>query len=229
MSIAYPETFCSRKASELDDVQVAEMASLFSAHYGRWGSRGPKPGEAVRMSAPRLRADFLFDDSITVVLAKLEGKLVGHVFYKQFEISTGSGIWITQLVVDAAMRSRKIASRLLGIAVSHARSLKVCAMATSHPHAVKALENAAGSQCTPSVADLLAEKVLAACGVPYVQGKKLRVSEVPASSVIDTGFFVDHTEVDALRASIPDWRLGELREGEEFLAIALRGISACMV
>lgn len=86
------------------------------------------------------------------------------------------------------------------------------------------MEKAAGARCELSAVVETAPAFLAACGVPYVQGKALNVSTAPLRSTIDTGFFVDHAEADALRAAIPDWHLGPLGEGEEVLGLAARPI-----
>jgi hypothetical protein len=57
---------------------------------------------------------------------------------------------------------------------------------------------------------------VAASGIPYVKGKKLIMSGTTA--IIDTQFFVDHTEVNDLLGKQEDWKLGPLEDGQEFFA-----------
>lgn len=208
----------------LDDATLDSMAQLFSAHYGVWGPRGPKPGERVRMSAARLREQHLFDNACGTVLASSpEGELVGHLTFRVFDFFGGRAVWMSQLIVHSAWRSQKLASMMLASALATVHDLRACGMATSHPHAVRAMEKVFGARCEPAVASTLAEPFVASCGIPYIiQGAPRRVSATPPSSVIDTRFFVDHAEVDALRASMPNWHLGELNEGEEFFVLAVR-------
>ena len=124
---------------------------------------------------------------------------------------------------------------LLSAAVSSRPSgLRVCGVATTHPYAVRALENAAGPVCDPAAVAPIAAAVVAASGGPYVHGKPLRiahgaeaadgaVSVAGVVSAIGTGFHEDRTGVDAIRASLgASWQLGDLEDGEEYLAIALR-------
>lgn len=59
-----------------------------------------------------------------------------------------------------------------------------------------------------------------ASSVPYVQGKRIRVGD--AESIIETDFHVDHAEVDAIAASIPDWKLGKLNVGDEYFAFTIK-------
>lgn len=48
--------FSSASACKLSDQHLSEHAALFSAHYGTWGSRGPHPGQRVKMGLQGLRA-----------------------------------------------------------------------------------------------------------------------------------------------------------------------------
>lgn len=257
-----------RPAEELAAAQLQAMAELFSAHYGVWGKGGPAPGARVRLSAARLRASYLPDGACFTALATdaASGEHVGHATYRLFPFQGGLGMWVSQLVVHRDWRGRKVASQLLGAAVAAPHNLRACGLASSHPHAVRAMEKAVGARCSPAVIADIAPAFLAASGVAYVQGKELRiaasdgaatagtgapeaaeatqaaaivVSEPTAGAetaateatvalpaeprcTIDTAFFVDHSEVDALRVAMPDWQLGPLADGEEFLAIAVR-------
>jgi GNAT superfamily N-acetyltransferase len=219
-------TLTLRAPVDLDPSTLDRMAHLFSAHYGVWGAGGPRPGERVRLSAERLRAEYLGDASCRAALAlSPEGTLVGHLILRVFDFDGGSAAWISQLVVHRDWRSRRVASLLAGGALAALPSLRACGMATAHPHAVRAMERAVGARCDPAVTAALAAPFLAACGVRYAQAAaaRVRVTAAPPCSVIDTRFHVDHAEADALRAAVPGWRLGDrLAGGEEYLALAVR-------
>lgn len=226
-----PEFRCSvtiRPAAELAAAQLQAMAEVFSAHYGVWGGGGPAPGARVRLSATRLRASYLTDDASFAAVAtdSTTGAHIGHATYRLFPFQGGIGMWVSQLVVHRDWRGRKVASQMLGAAVATPHNLRACGLASSHPHAVRAMEKAVGVRCSPAVVAGIAAAFLAASGVSYVQGKELRIAAAtdasPPRCSIDTAFFVDHGEVDALRVGMPDWQLGPLVDGEEFLAIAVR-------
>lgn len=215
-----------KPASVLTLEEVQRMAELFSGFYGVWGASGLTPGGRVRLSATRLRADYLAGDLcfVTVATKADDDSLLGHLIFRLFAFDGGAGMWISQLVVHGGSRGHKIASRMLGAAVAMPHNMRACGMATSHPHAVRAMEKAVGARCSPAAIAEVAPAFLAASGVSYVQGKELRISpgSTPPRCTIDTGFFVDHDEVNRLRADMVDWQLGPLAEGEEFLAVAVR-------
>jgi len=87
---------------------------------------------------------------------------------------------------------------------------------SSHPHAVRALERAKSKSCDPKEISKHAESLITASGITYVQGCPLVLSA--DCSVINTHFFVDHTEVNELLNKESDWKLGPLNDGEEFFA-----------
>jgi GNAT superfamily N-acetyltransferase len=210
-------------ATDVDHSMLDRMAHLFSSHYGVWGAGGPQPGEPVRLSTQRLREEYLGDASCRAALAfSPEGTLVGHMIFRVFEFGGGSAAWISQLVVHHDWRSRKVASIMMGGALTTLHNLRACGMATSHPYAVRALEKAVGAKCDPAVIATIAAPFIASCGVPYVQASHVRITATPPCSIIETRFFVDHSEVDALRAAMPAWQLGQLADGEEFFALAVR-------
>ncbi len=60
------------------------------------------------------------------------------------------------------------------------------------------------------------ESLISASGVPYVQNCRLYLSDDRA--VINTSFFVDHTEVNRILENQKTWRLGSIDDGEEFFA-----------
>ena len=82
------------------------------------------------------------------------------------------------------------------------------------------MERARDSRCSPSLISKHAAGLIAASGIPYDQGCPLRHSE--EGSIIETTFFVDHTEVNKLLAEEEDWQMGPLNDGEEFFAFVFK-------
>jgi hypothetical protein len=138
--VSFTTTIKPRAA--LSDAEVAECAALFSAHYGVWAARGPRPGARVTMSPAMLHRSCLFDDDCGVVLLREGGgaeggggtgalALVGHAFFRRFAFgrapaaaaatttanvaaaATGPAVWVTQLVVASGARGRRVASAML--------------------------------------------------------------------------------------------------------------------
>ena len=89
-------------------------------------------------------------------------------------------------------------------------------MATSHPHAVRALEKSVGKKCEAETIIRHAKEVIIACGVDYV-----KKGVYSGGCTINTKFDVDHTEINQLIASDDEWELGKVKEGEEFLVFLL--------
>ena len=198
---------------------LSQCATLFGEHYGVWGANGYKPGERVKLGRHRLKSQWLFDKNCFVVLARKQtGELVGHAFVCRFLWGAGFASWITQLVVAANERRQGIASTLCNMAY-HPHDL-ASGLVSSHPFAVRALERARDRRCSPSLISKHAAGLIAASGIPYVQGCPLQLGE--ERSIIETKFFVDHTEVNNFLAEEEDWQMGPLKDGEEFFAFVFK-------
>lgn len=216
-------TTAVKTVSSLTIGEMAAMAALFSEHYGMWGPGGRSPGQRIRLSVDRLQAGYLFDEHCgAVIAAAIDGTIIEQLLFRRFHFGLGDALWISQLAVRSEWRSRTVATALVRSGIAECRNLQACGMAASHPYAVRAMENAVGVRCSPSVISTVAVPFLVACGIPYVQGMPLRISQLPPTSVVNTSYFVNHAEVNAIRASMPDWLLGEIADGEEFFAVAVR-------
>lgn len=79
---------------------------------------------------------------------------------------------------------------------------------------MKALQNAIRGSVDPVFITQEAASILQASGVPYVKDRSAHIK----GCQVDTQFFVDHTELLRIISGLPDWRLGELLEGYEFIA-----------
>lgn len=203
-------------ASDVSDMQLEACAQLFSNHYGVWGQgSGREPGSRVRLSAPRLKAQCLFNEACFLCTASVGGTLVGHAFVTNFPYNSSSVSWITQLCVHNDYRGRHIASQLCRMAWDVSSEF-ACGLASSHPYAVRALERATQRRCNPTMIMQHGRNMVAASGIPYLSGCGMSTS---GACALNTSFFVDHTEVDRLAAAVPGWCLGSLPDGEEYLAV----------
>jgi len=177
------------------------------------------------MSADRLRRDHVDIDGARIVYASDNGQVVGHAFGVIFnakltnphtsqpeEQSVG---WLTQLVVHTAYRHRGIASTLCHTFWSPEQS--VWGLVTSHPHAVRALERARHVRCDPKRIAINATELVEQTPVPYVNGREHVCNDTQV--VINTDFDVDHSDIQRILGEFgSQWRLGELKDGWEFLA-----------
>ncbi len=210
----------------VSDAVAAECAALFSAHYGTWSARGARPGAPIALSPARLRAAVLFDDACGVVLHRdgRSGALLGHAFFRRFDVAVapgaaeGAAVWVTQLVVAASERGKRIATAMLLRLFS--RGLVAFGLLSSHPHAVRALEHAAALRCDRARIAAAAPALQAAAGVPYFRAEDVDVAG--GRCVVRNGFFADHAGVDAILTAYSGagrpFVLGPLGEGEEFIA-----------
>ena len=86
-----PFSFTEYGAKAVTQEVLKECSDLFSAHYGKWGVRGVRPGEQVRLSAIKLKQQYLWneDTCVLVTARNPEGKLIGHAFGCHFEYEKG--------------------------------------------------------------------------------------------------------------------------------------------
>lgn len=204
---------------------VADFSALYSRHYGVWGSCGPHPGEAVRLSSERIQ-DLLVEDSI-VVWATAFGNLVGYAIAVQTTVAgIGKFSWVTQLVVHAEHRKQDVGKTLL-FTIWRFTNYFAWGLISANPYAIRALEKATRRRCQPQrIAKSLKALVgLAAKVVPYVDvSTEILVNS--AESRVNTKFFLDHSQLPAMLAASTaeekPWTLGPLPEGWEWLAFTFQ-------
>lgn len=201
---------------------ISETAKLFSENYGVWGNEVKEPlivGNNVKLSPNRLKEQYLFNDNCGVSLAILDGNIVGQCFFTSFVIKEiGNIVIITQLVVHPDYRGDKIGQKLIHLCLD--TEWKICGLITSHPYAVRGLEKATGLKCDPILIKAYAGFVITNSNIPYLQNCILDCTV--NKSIINTNFFVDHTEINELLTYENNWKLGSINEGEEFLALVVR-------
>ncbi|KAI0342681.1 hypothetical protein BDW22DRAFT_1330234 [Trametopsis cervina] len=236
-----------RLGPEITDTELAQCARLFSSHYGVWGTHAPpplRPGNRVKMSATKLRAECLSDvANSAVVMCFVDGELVGHACATRWTYGAHIICWITQLVVALPHRRRGIATSLLTHLSTSAWFERVTAVgvASSHPIACHTTQCVTYTGTPIASLDLSfirthAPGILASSPAPFLRGRALRGSLFhPADaqdekeddgtvSLVDTAFFVAHEEpqtvLDEYKHTGEPWVLGGLAEGYEFCVIA---------
>ncbi|KAI3642544.1 hypothetical protein MP228_012099 [Amoeboaphelidium protococcarum] len=224
--------FVDRPVSQLSDCDWQSASSLFSEHYGIWSEHVINPSRRVRLSVARLKSQCGFSEDCRVSMAfdiddTNNRQLVGHAFYtrKYEEESGGYLLWITQLVVHTKYRGKRISSTLCNMACG-SRRLIACGLVSSNPLAVKSFQRALGLPIVVDESTVAHAKLLVAkLEIPYMRKVSYDVvaeqteQMKQAQCVAHTNFFVDHTEVNGIRKHLSDWYLGELRDGDEYLAI----------
>eukprot|EP00877_Chromochloris_zofingiensis_P014215 jgi/Chrzof1/9047/Cz03g34050.t1 len=116
-------------------------------------------------------------------------------------------------------RGKGVAKELCRLAWSVEASF-ACGMVTSHPCAVRALEAATERPVDPQLVKKHAEQLVVLSRIPYVQNCALDFSD--NKCLIDTRYFVDHTEVEEVLAKQGNWQLGPLMDGMELVAFTFR-------
>ncbi|KAL2024559.1 hypothetical protein VTK56DRAFT_7602 [Thermocarpiscus australiensis] len=233
------EIFNEFESPDITDAMLDEAAQLFSEHYGIWntppGCQGGKPGSRVKISASRLRKQYLPAGArCSYVSVHVDGILAGNAFACRWNYQGRQVCWITQLVVHREYRRRRLATRLL----EKLRDVddEIFGIMSSHPAACiaasKACSDVAFEKTPIGFVQACAKDVMAESPITYVKEAKLRGRIFDPDSTgsdarglisgADTGFFVDHREpLDAL-AWIRErgvWPLGDLPEGHEFLLL----------
>ena len=214
------------------DTSVSDLAGcskLFSEHYGVYNEKNRRSGKRVRLGANRLKDGYLFDENCFLVTAtdNKSKEIVGHAFSRRFFYSvidgnntstnnSGDVIWITQLVVHSNWRIRGIARELLKRSTSP--NDIGYAIVTCHPYAVRAFETVIGHTVSPTIVKQSHPQALInASGIPYLAEKFIKIDDY--TSIIDTNFQVDHKEILCILDETPDWKLGRVRDGEEYLVV----------
>jgi len=210
---------------------LEKAATLFSENYGIWGEQSHKPGERVKLSASRLREQYLPPNAETsYTRVTIDGILAGNVFVCRWDYKGSRICWITQLVVHQNYRERGLAGGLL-------RSLRTDAVddiygiMSSHPAACLAAASSFATNIERVSLEFIREKadaIMRASPIPYVKEAKLCGTLFDSNdspglvSGVNTGFFVDHDEpLEALGLVRQEWAwpLGDLPDGHEFLLI----------
>jgi 2-polyprenyl-3-methyl-5-hydroxy-6-metoxy-1,4-benzoquinol methylase/GNAT superfamily N-acetyltransferase len=210
----------------VDTDLLAELAELYSSHYGTWGEGSSKRFQPIRLSAQRIRQWLIHADT-RLAYASLDGKVIGYAIAVQPKVQ-GLGVisWVTQLVVHSEHRRRDVGKRLLfsiwGFSDHYAWGL-----VTASPYAVRALEKATRRRCDPQRAARNYRRFLnlGSTFIPYVDARTEMVVHAE-NSRINTNFFIDHAELplmlkDVTKPEAP-WTMGEIPQGWEWFAFTFQ-------
>lgn len=202
---------------------LEECAALYSNHYGHWAKDAPHhAGQPVRLSSSRV-AEWLKSPDAQIALATDDGRVVGYAIVVRAKVPRyGIVSWVTQLVVHERYRKRGVAKTLLFSLWGFSNHF-AWGVVSANPYAVRALEKATRRRCSPERIAKTKRKLLkvADTHVPYIS-KDIETHIRADGSRINTGFFVDHSNVNEMIASISSngrpWVLGGLMPGWEWLA-----------
>ncbi|OJD21471.1 hypothetical protein ACJ73_07186 [Blastomyces percursus] len=215
---------------QVTDTMLGEAAKLFNENYGIWGKLSHSPGKPVRLSARRLREQYLPNSSVTsYVRVTVDGILAGNAFACRWKHDGKNICWVTQLVVDRSFRERGLANALLMSIGSDTDDMY--GIMSSHPAACMAAASSYGMGIEKVPLGLIegnAKAVIEASPIPYIRNAKLCGTLFnPEDSTglicgVNTGFFVDHEEpLEVLETVRQNWQwpLGNLPDGHEYLLI----------
>ncbi|KAJ9129953.1 Tartrate dehydrogenase [Pleurostoma richardsiae] len=221
------ETF---EGDQVTDAMLASAATLFNQNYGTWGPLSDRAGQPVKLTARRLRKQYLPDGAASFYTRVIvDGNLAGNAFVCRWRCNDKVVCWVTQLVVDKDYRERGFASGLL-------RSLRaeeddIYGIMSSHPAACLAATGSFATTIEKVSLDFIkqhAEAVMKTSPITYINQATLCGSLFEPSdssglvSGVNTGFFVDHEEpLEALSVVRETWRwpLGDLPDGHEYLLV----------
>jgi GNAT superfamily N-acetyltransferase len=215
---------------KIDEI-LYESASLFSQHYGLWSALGYKPHQRVRITDKRLLQEhFTTGGKIAIARDSHTNELIGQACAVQSQTdSVGTITWVTQVVVHTDYRQRGIATTLLkSLWKDDHYAFGLC---TSNPYTIRAMERATGRRCDSGEIqkNIKVLRTFANTHVKYTSGRTIKVDydSATSKSVIDTQFFVDHSDIPEKLHSVlqksSHWRLGKsLNEGEEWFAFTFK-------
>lgn len=202
---------------------LEEICGLYSDHYGIWSKKGIRPGKNIRLTPSKI-VEWLNNNCVTVYVAYLnDDNIIGYaIAFSKNEKKYGVITWVTQLVVHTDYRKKGIAERLLfsiwGFSDHYAWGI-----VSANPYAIRALEKATRRRASTIRIKKNSTKILnvGRQNVPFINNDtELRVDDT--QSVINTQFFVDHTDtLQKLQNVISDdlpWTLGNIDEGWEWFA-----------
>ncbi|KAI0676064.1 hypothetical protein C8Q78DRAFT_1104353 [Trametes maxima] len=224
------------RGPDITDEHLKACATLFSNHYGVWapGVAPPlKPGSRVRMTAARLRKECLADIEKSVLVRCCDlGEPVGHACVTKWPRANAEGYvgWVTQLIVEAGHRRRRIATTMLQMLKQESwfEDVTVMGIASSHPAACNSLCNLSGGNTRDVDLNFITENGVSALvhsNIKYLKDAPLRgafLGTPGGSYSAFTAFFVDHAEPLGILQTYLDnkrWAFGELLDGHEFVVL----------
>lgn len=206
---------------------LTECAALYSNHYGVWSTASPvSPKERIKLSPARLKQWFSANDT-NIYMSRNSNELVGYAIAAKVKVPDyGIFSWVTQLVVHSDFRKQDIAKTLL-FSIWGLSNHFAWGILSANPYAVRALEKATRRRCQPFRIARNRRKLLSVGDkyVPYISQDTDVVVQKDCSK-INTGFFVDHSQLEAMIHSVTSidvpWLIGKIDEGWEWFAFTFQ-------
>lgn len=220
--LKYNVDYIDKSMAELSQDEVANVSKLFSENYGKYSQYDPQNrcGKNVRMSSNYYYTHYA-NNNYRIAMAKIDDRLVGHAIYMKRLLDKDRKIsWVIQLVVDNNFRCLGIGTRLLH-SIWGFTNYYAWGLVTSNPCTVKALENATFRNCDPKYINKNI-KLIEAAGqhIDFIGEYDVNNSK----AVVNTNFFVNHECIkkNIKRTHGRNWILGDLEEGQEWLAFTFK-------
>lgn len=212
---------------EASDDLLEECAELFRQHYGRWSTsskNGSRAGKPIKLPKGRIRQDYLVGDEAWIGTGRTtKGQLIAYAIVSRVKLSHGPASWVTQLVVHTDYQNQLVGSKLLNASWTLSQDY-AWGIASANPYAVRALEKATRRICEPTYINdrrPSVEKIIK--NIPYLRDKSLCLTA--HRSVIDTQYFQDLHRLEEMLENASKktgWIMGQLDEGQEWLAVTFR-------
>ncbi|EGC33429.1 hypothetical protein DICPUDRAFT_80790 [Dictyostelium purpureum] len=207
----------------INDDFLNKCSNLFSNHYGTWSketkSTHQKPGEHCKMTVNEIKEQLLFDRNHTMVVTALnkDNEMIGSCYSYNYTCqSVGCVKLITQIVVNENYRNHNIAQNM--ILYSIGTEWNAAGIVSPHPYSILALEKITHKKCDPNTISKHAKDLTTTCQVPFVKNHLNQLQCSNNKSMINTEFYVDHSQVLKDLDNQKDWKLGKLEEGCEYFA-----------
>ena len=215
MDKKYKFYYKNKRVQDLTEKELRACSKLYSENYGEYSEASKKAGEQIKMLPEYYRKNY-FKKNYYIVLAYKNSVLVGQALYLRKKIDNQKCItWIVQLVVKKKERGQHIAKKLMqsiwGFSNDYAWGL-----VTPNIITIKTLESTTFRRCNPKIIQKHLKQIKKiAADIHFINLDKICVDS--SKSIVDTEFFVKR-ELDPQSDYNDKWLLGDLREGQEWLA-----------
>ncbi|MDR1494230.1 MAG: GNAT family N-acetyltransferase [Planctomycetaceae bacterium] len=208
------------------DLVLQECSKLYSEHYGKWSNADnilERRGKPIKLSPNRLKK-WLGNDTIVYLARNDNHLLIGYAIALRTKVKCYDNkvvSWVMQLVVHKDYRNKSIAKTLLKKIWQFSNDY-AWGIISANPYAIRALESATHRRCDSLRIKKNIKKILSlGCEhLPYIDETTETILDENESK-INTRFFVDHSDVPAMRENVTkqkSWLLGDIEEGWEWLA-----------
>lgn len=205
---------------------LSKCADLYSNHYGKWGEKGVRPNENIRLSEERI-SDWLESEDVSIYYATDQSELIGYaIALSRKENNYGTVTWVTQLVVHKDYRQNGIAKNIL-FSIWGFSNHFAWGIVSANPYAVRALEKATRRRAMPVRIKKNAVKLrnIGRKNVLFINDDTVfRITH--DSSTVNTEFFVDHSDTEQMLRNVTNhdipWCLGKIEDGWEWFAFTFR-------